>query len=112
MILTLPERIASKLEEWLAYVALVDGQVVGTASLNGQTVSSVFVHPDYQRRGIGTKLMDAVEQAAQSSSLGVQTSITAQPFYAKRGFAVIREDFYGEERRIAMSKDILCPPRS
>jgi GNAT superfamily N-acetyltransferase len=112
LILTLPERIASKLEEWLAYVALVDGQVVGTASLNGQTVSSVFVHPDYQRRGIGTKLMDAVEQAAQSNSLGVQTSITAQPFYAKRGFAVIREDFYGEERRIAMSKDILCPPRS
>ena len=112
LILTLPERIASKLEEWLAYVALVDGQVVGTASLNGQTVSSVFVHSDYQRRGIGTKLMDAVEQAAQSNSLGVQTSITAQPFYAKRGFAVIREDFYGEERRIAMSKDILCPPRS
>jgi hypothetical protein len=36
----------------------------------------------------------------------VQSSITAQPFYAKRGFKVVREAFYGEERTIVMSKDI------
>ena len=53
--------------------------------------------------------MDAVENAANAESegiLGVQSSITAQPFYAKRGFKVVREAFYGEERTIVMSKDI------
>src|ERR1700756_849855 len=61
LVLTLPDKVASNLVTWCAFVAIVDGQVVGTGSLNGQTVSSVYVHPGYQRRGIATKLMDAVE---------------------------------------------------
>ena len=112
LVLTLPEAVASKLEEWRAYVAVVDGRIVGTGSLNGKTVRAVFVHPDYQDRGIGTKLMDAVENAANAQSLNtlsVQSSITAQSFYAKRGFKVVRETFYGEERTIVMSKNISGP---
>jgi hypothetical protein len=53
--------------------------------------------------------MDAVEDAARVRSertLGVQTSITAQPFYPGRGFTVVRESLYREERTIVMSKDI------
>ena len=112
LVLTLPEGVASKLEEWRAYVAVVDGRIVGTGSLNGKTVRALFVHPDYQGCGIGTKLMDAVENAANVQSvntLSVQSSITAQPFYAKRSFKVVREFFRGEERRIVMSKDISRP---
>jgi len=112
LVLTLPKGVASKLEEWQAYVAVVDGRIVGTGSLNGKTVRAVFVHPDYQGRGIGAKLMDVVENAAKLQSertLGVQSSITAQEFYAKRGFKIVREAFYGEERTIVMSKDISSP---
>jgi GNAT superfamily N-acetyltransferase len=112
LVLTLPERVASKLEEWHAYVAVVDGRIVETGSLNGKTVRALFVHPNYQGRGIGTKLMDTVENTAKVQSvdvLTVQSSITAQPFYAKRGFKVVRADFYGEERTTVMSKDISSP---
>jgi GNAT superfamily N-acetyltransferase len=106
---TLPEAVASRLKESQAYVAVVDGQVVGTARLNGDTVSSVFVCPDYQGQGIGTKLMDAIESIADvqpGRALILQSSITAQAFYAKRGFKVVREACHGEERTIHMSKDI------
>jgi ribosomal protein S18 acetylase RimI-like enzyme len=112
LVLTLPDKVASNLETWCAFVAIVNGQVVGTGSLNGQTVSSVYVHPDYQRRGIATKLMDAVENAANAQSpgtLSVQSSVTAKPFYAKRGFKIVREGFFGEEPTILMSKDIPRP---
>lgn len=107
LILTLPEKVASNLDTWHAFVALVDGRVVGTASLSGHTVKSVFVHPDYQRRGVATKLMGVIEDAALAQSvrsLDVQSSITAQPFYGMLGFDIVREEFYGEERTIVMSK--------
>ena len=61
LVLTLPEKIASNLDSWHAFVAIVDGRVVGTASLSGHTVKSVFVHPDYKRGGVATRLMGAVE---------------------------------------------------
>ena len=109
LVLTLPEKVSSNLETWHAFVAIVDGLIVGTASLSGDTVKSVFVHPDYQRGGVATKLMDAIEKLALAQSvraLNVQSSITAQPFYAKRGFTIVREEFYGEERTIVMSNAI------
>jgi ribosomal protein S18 acetylase RimI-like enzyme len=113
LVLTLPDKVASNLETWCAFVAIVNGQVVGTGSLNGQTVSSVYVHPGYQRRGIATKLMDAVEDTANAQSqrmLSVQSSVTAKAFYARRGFKIVREGFFGEEPTILMSKEIPLLP--
>jgi GNAT superfamily N-acetyltransferase len=109
LVLTLPDKVASNLQTWCAFVASVDGRVVGTASLNGQRVTSVYVHPDYQGRGIATKLMDALENVANTQAqrtLSVQSSVTAKKFYAKRGFRLVREGSFGEEPTILMSKDI------
>jgi GNAT superfamily N-acetyltransferase len=113
LVLTLPDKIAAGLETWHAFAAEIDGRVVGTASLSGHVVKSVFVHPDFQRRGVATKLMTAIERAAISKSvhtLNVQSSITAQPFYSMWGFTVVREDYYGDERTIVMSKAISPAP--
>ena len=112
LILTLPDKVVSNLETWCAFVAIVNGRVVGTGSLNGQTVSSVYVHPEYQGRRIASKLMDAVENVASSQSLrtlSVQSSVTATPFYAKRGFKTVRQGYFGQEPIILMSKDIRQP---
>jgi N-acetylglutamate synthase-like GNAT family acetyltransferase len=113
LVLTLPNKVASNLETWHAFVAITNGKVVGTGGLSGQIVQAVYVHPDHQRGGVATRLMDAVENAAIAQSvrtLSVQSSITAQPFYANRGFTVSREEFFGEERTIVMSKDLAGPP--
>ena len=112
LVLTLPDKVASNLETWCSFIAVVDGQAVGTGSLNGQTVSSVYVHPDYQRRGVATQLMDTVENAANAQShrtLSVQSSVTARPFYEKRGFKIVREGFFGEEPTVLMSKEFPLP---
>lgn len=50
----------------------------------------LFVHKDYQRRGIATVLCDRLEQAVQGTIVS-HVSITARPFFEKRGYQVVRE---------------------
>jgi hypothetical protein len=41
----------------------------------------------------------------------VQSSVTAKPFYIRRGFRVVQEGAFGEEPTIVMSKDIWQPSK-
>jgi N-acetylglutamate synthase-like GNAT family acetyltransferase len=103
-----PERVAAQLATRQAYVAVIDGAVVGTASLDGSVVRSVYVDPAYQGNGIGARLMDLLEALACEQSvttLSVPSSITAEGFYRKRGFVSVRDHLHGDERTIIMKKD-------
>lgn len=89
------------------FVALVDGELLGTASLDGRVVRSVFVDPAYHGHGLGRQLMAAVEQAALDSgltSLVVPSSVTAEGFYARLGFVRVREHYEGEELTLIMER--------
>ncbi|MDX8501375.1 GNAT family N-acetyltransferase [Mesorhizobium sp. VK4C] len=91
------------------FVAIVGNQVVGTASLDGATVRSVFVGPAFQSRGIGRRLMAEVEEAAWADGVKVLTvpsSVTAEPFYSKLGFRAVRDSFHGDERTIIMERSL------
>lgn len=89
------------------FVALVDGELLGTASLDGRAVRAVFVDPVYHGHGLGRQLMAAVEQAALDSgltSLVVPSSVTAEGFYARLGFVRVREHYEGEELTLIMER--------
>jgi GNAT superfamily N-acetyltransferase len=104
-----PERVAEKLRMWQAYVTIVYGVVVGTASLDGHVIRGVYVDPIYQGKGTGARLMDVLEGFAREegvTTLRVPPSITAESFYRKRGFVFARDEFYGDEKMIIMEKDI------
>ncbi|AZC22483.1 MULTISPECIES: GNAT family N-acetyltransferase [Pseudomonas] len=91
------------------FVALVDGALLGTASLDGRAVRTMFVDPAWQGRGIGRCLMLALQQAARESgeqSLIVPASITAEGFYARLGFRTVREQLDGEERTLIMERPL------
>ncbi len=79
------------------FVAMQDGAVVGTASLdNFGTAQSpdyyavaVFVLPESQRQGIGLRLMEAVESKAKelgAEKVTLRAAITAKGFYQKLGY--------------------------
>ncbi|MDD1014937.1 GNAT family N-acetyltransferase [Pseudomonas sp. TNT2022 ID1025] len=102
-----PVRVLALLEQRQVLVALVDQQVVATASLQGNVVRSVFVAPEMQGRGLGRALMQAVEALAQQSGqvlLRIPSSITAQGFYARLGYVQVREVMEGAERIIVMER--------
>lgn len=102
-----PEAMLALMSTRTVFVATLDGQIVGTASLDGTFVRTVFIAPKHQGQGIGRQLMEAVERAARNdgvSTLALQSSITAEPFYAKLGFRSVRDSHHGEERTIVMER--------
>lgn len=105
-----PAAVSDLLERRLVFVAINNDSIVGTASLDGQVVRTVFVDPQCQGRGIGRALMAEVERAAVERDvavLAVPSSVTAEPFYAKLGFKSVRDSYHGEERTIVMERPLL-----
>ena len=97
------------------FVAIYDQRIAGTVSLDGRAVRTMFVTPDVQRRGIGRRLMEAVEDAARKAGidvLAVPASVTAEQFYANLGYKAVRGSFHGEERTIIMERVLTEPKRA
>ncbi|AXK55548.1 GNAT family N-acetyltransferase [Pseudomonas protegens] len=104
-----PDAVLQLMRRRQMFVALVDGKLLGTASLDGRAVRSVFVDPAYHGHGLGRQLMAAVEQAALDSgltSLVVPSSVTAEGFYARQGFVRVREHYEGEELTLIMERGL------
>ncbi len=76
------------------FVAIQESQVVGFAELESDGhIDCFYVHHACQGQGVGTALMHAIEQAAQQADLKrlyAEVSITARPFFAARGFVILR----------------------
>lgn len=75
-------------------VARIGGEIAGFADLDGDYLDRLYVHKEYQRRSVATALARALEQAAAEQGvkrLTTQASITARPFFEKRGWQVVKE---------------------
>ncbi|MDP9454801.1 MAG: GNAT family N-acetyltransferase [Actinobacteria bacterium] len=76
-------------------VAEEGGEVVGFAELEEDGhLDTLYLRKDVVGRGIGRKLYEAVEREARGWGLGriyTEASITARPFFERRGFRVVRE---------------------
>src|ERR1700712_1599464 len=59
-----PCAVVQLISKRTVFVATVNGRIVGTASLDGSVVRTVFVNPDVQAKGIGKLLMAEVERVA------------------------------------------------
>lgn len=80
------------LRESLCVVATAGGEVVGFANLSGDYLDRVYVHKDWQRRGVGSSMVDALERTARKREIGAlytDASITARPFFQAMGYRVV-----------------------
>ncbi|NJO53693.1 MAG: GNAT family N-acetyltransferase [Bacteroidales bacterium] len=84
------DELAERLVDQLALVATVGGEIAGFAALEGnQKIDMLYVHPEMARQGVATALIDALEKLALArgaSSLEVEASDTAEPFFQRRGY--------------------------
>jgi len=87
---------SSKIKHW--YVAELNNEIVGSAAVNQDGnkayVSAVYVNPYIQNKGIGKKLLTAIEQDDISQRLRilyVTASLSATNFYKKLGYKLGNE---------------------
>ena len=73
-------------------VAWMDEKIVGFADMDDSGyLDRLYVHKDYQRRGIATALCDGLEKQLPGAQYITHASITAKPFFEKRGYVVLKE---------------------
>lgn len=77
--------------EHYSIVAVDNGIIVGFGDID-QTgyLDRLYVHADYQDRGIATAICNKLEQSV-SGKIVTHASVTAKPFFEKRGYKVIKE---------------------
>jgi ribosomal protein S18 acetylase RimI-like enzyme len=91
------------LSEKLIVAETIDLELVGFSSISntGSHIWGIYVHPDFVRRGIGTKLLRAIETIAidkkRRSILGV-SSIESVDFFQKNGYLILEDmGFYSTD---------------
>ncbi len=85
-----------RFKKYHVYVAEENERIIGFTELDTTGhIDCFFVHYDWQRRGVGTRLMGRIVATADRERmprLFAEVSITAVPFFRDRGFVVVREN--------------------
>ncbi|MEM6362709.1 MAG: GNAT family N-acetyltransferase [Bacteroidota bacterium] len=83
----------NRIKEHYFLVAEINDRTAGFASLeNYNHIDLMYVHPDYQGKGVARSLLQRLLMKAQGNSVTAHVSITAQPFFASNGFKVVKEN--------------------
>ncbi len=85
------EKWNKSLQEHFSVVALDNETIVGFGDIDKTGyLDRLFVHANYQKKGIATALCNQLEQAVQGD-ITTHASITAKPFFEKRGYKLVKE---------------------
>ena len=86
-------QFGKRCESKSTWVSEVQGRIAGFSDLEPDGhVDMLYVHPDFQRRGIARALLKHIEETARTSGLRrlyTEASITARPVFEAAGFRVI-----------------------
>lgn len=80
---------------FLAHTSIVaeeNGRIVGFGDIDASGyLDRLYVHRDFQRQGTGAAICDRLENAVAANTITTHASITAVPFFARRGYRVLKE---------------------
>lgn len=79
------------LQEHYSIVAVENNVIVGFGDIDKTGyLDRLFVHTDHQGKGIATAICNKLEQFVKEN-ITTYASITARPFFEKRGYKVVKE---------------------
>jgi putative acetyltransferase len=100
-------------ERWLEVIktqfvllVIIENIIAGFGTLkDGNYIDFFYIHKDFQRQGIADKILNELEAEARKSgakTLTSDVSITAKPFFEKKGFVVT-----AEQRNIRVNVELI-----
>lgn len=73
-------------------VAVENDIIVGFGDIdNTGYLDRLYVHKDYQGKGIATAICNELEEQFEVAQITTNSSITAKPFFEKRGYKAVKE---------------------
>lgn len=85
------EKWNKSLQEHYSLVVIENDIIIGFGDIDKiGYLDRLFVHNDYQGKRVATAICDRLEKAVQKKVI-THASITARPFFEKRGYKVIKE---------------------
>ncbi|WP_101876818.1 GNAT family N-acetyltransferase [Lachnoclostridium edouardi] len=86
------EKWNSSFQEHNSFVVIEDEIIVGFGDIDKTGyLDRLYVHRDYQGKGVGRMLCAKLEQMVPGGKITVHASITAKPFFEKRGYKLIKK---------------------
>lgn len=78
--------------EHITVVAAENDKIVGFGDIDKTGyLDRLYIHKDYQRQGIASRICDSLERAVNAESVMTHASITAKPFFLNRGYRIVKE---------------------
>ena len=91
-------------------VAVEENLLVGFGDIDKTGyLDRLFVHKDNQRKGIATAICNQLEQFVEGN-ITTHASITARPFFEKRGYKVVMEQ-QAERRGVFLTNYVMIRER-
>jgi|SRR6218665_284797 len=89
------DRWNNMIKNQLVIIAEKNNKIVGYGTLdNGNYIDFFYIHKDFQGQGIANHILAQIETHAKKTGtirLSSDVSITARPFFEKKGFQVLKE---------------------
>lgn len=87
-----PKLWNERFSESYTFVAEQGGIITGFGNIEKSGyLDMLYVHKDYQRQKVASSICDVVEKYRQGDIIYTYASITAKPFFEKRGYKTARE---------------------
>ena len=95
------DELRAMIEDRQLFVAETDGLIVGCAGWRGTYLRHVYIAPDLQREGVGTRLVARAESdfrdRTSAAVIHVASVIYARRFYEKLGYELATKERSGSE---------------
>lgn len=103
------DHIAEDIRNGCAGIFLQNDEIIGTGSRAGNHITRVYVLPEYQGRGIGTYIMQCLENeiSVEYAIAVLDASLPARQFYAHRGYHTVKHEKYPVANDVVLAYEVM-----